>query len=503
MMVARVKRLAPLLILLAVAIVLYRKAIRLWWTLDDPATLQAILTRAWDEAFASSRPVLLLMQELLLRFLGVDPDPWYRVQLALIVLVAIALLAVLRLFVDTAAATVGALLVLSAPVICTVSTQLRTMHLLIAILFAAAAFALYEIAFRRRSFALEVLSAACYFLAMLAHSAAIPLPLLLFFLPDRRLRVRVVHLMPHVGALLGFLLWRQAAWPAVSESTLVAITGDAVFLGIITIALFLPGVVRVFATARGTTLALAGLAASALSVLVSGEALPVWIWLASTFAIGAASLSISPRVALFVVALATTLVANRQEWSTQYVRAKQMSEEARVFLRLDGASLLRKPSIPPSTMNDLRWLKERHFGLAIGTGWFFDDFYLCHHLLRGRQVHEWNEPMKQVVEVTARMPDFAAAYCSKIREDVPLWAEFHQRGGMLTWRLGPHAEGRYSLVLDDGVQAFEVDRESRRPLADVAGATLRIRYDAPAGWVTYSPEITLDFARQSDFTWHR
>jgi hypothetical protein len=411
--------------------------------------------------------------------------------------------AALRLYTDTLAATVGALVVLAAPPVCVLATQLGGMHLLIAILFGITSFALYEIAFRRHSVALELVSAACYLLAMLAHPATVPLVVALFFLPDRRLRVRVVHIVPHVVALVTFLAWRRPEWTTASWSALTDVTGDAAFLGLITIALLLPGIVRVFATARGRTLAIAGAAAAVLSALLSGEVLPVWISLAAMFAVGGASLSISPRVALFLVALAAILVTNRQEWSTRYVRARQMSDEARVFLRLDGASLLRKPSIPPPTMKDLRWLKERQFGLAIGSGWFYDDFYLCHHLLRGRQVHEWNEPMKQVVEVTARMPDFAAAYCSKIREDVPLWAEFHQRGGMLTWRLGPHVDGRYSLVLDDGVQAFEVEREARRPLADVAGATLRIRYDAPAGWVTYSPEITLDFARQSDFTWHR
>jgi hypothetical protein len=37
----------------------------------------------------------------------------------------------------------------------------------------------------------------------------------------------------------------------------------------------------------------------------------------------------------------------------------------------------------------------------------------------------------------------------------------------------------------------------------VPGLTLRVRYESPDGWVTYSPELALDFARQPDLVWHR
>ena len=35
------------------------------------------------------------------------------------------------------------------------------------------------------------------------------------------------------------------------------------------------------------------------------------------------------------------------------------------------------------------------------------------------------------------------------------------------------------------------------------GIALRVRYDAPEGWTTYSPELVLDFAKQPHYEWQR
>jgi hypothetical protein len=59
------------------------------------------------------------------------------------------------------------------------------------------------------------------------------------------------------------------------------------------------------------------------------------------------------------------------------------------------------------------------------------------------------------------------------------------------------------VLLGRGIDAWEVPRREAFRLPGVKGLSLRIRYDSPEGWVTYSPDIDLDFARQPDFTWHR
>ena len=46
-------------------------------------------------------------------------------------------------------------------------------------------------------------------------------------------------------------------------------------------------------------------------------------------------------------------------------------------------------------------------------------------------------------------------------------------------------------------------REFSKNLQGLSAMTIRIRYDSPAGWTTYSPSLTLDFAHQPDYEWHR
>lgn len=497
MMGTRVKRLAPALILVVAAVALYRKAIRLWWTFDDPRNLHAALTDTGTFA-----------HELQLRLFGLDATRWYGAQLALLVLTVIAVYVALRLFVDWVPALCGAVLFLAGPPLCVAATQLMTMQALLSVFVCAIAVTLYVLAFRRQSFLFEALSAIAYFVAMLAHVLTLPLPLLLLCIPDKPLRVRVRHSLFHAIALIVFIAWQRPTFTngarALPQTIVDAFAGDGLFFGLIALAVLAIGVVIALRSRRGLAIALAGIAVALLPVIGGTKELFVpWLWIVATFTFGASQLKISPRIALFVVALATVVVANRQEWGSEYGRAKRMSDEARTFIELDGASLLRKPSIPPATMAELRWLKETHLHKALGTGWFYDDLFLCGRNLRGRRVYEYLEARKEVVEVTARIPDFASAYCASIRDDAPLRAEFHHRNDTLFWRLGPYADGRWSVLLDEGAEAFVVPREDGFRFANVPGVSLRIRYDSPEGWVTYSPEIALDFTRQPDFTWHR
>jgi hypothetical protein len=71
--------------------------------------------------------------------------------------------------------------------------------------------------------------------------------------------------------------------------------------------------------------------------------------------------------------------------------------------------------------------------------------------------------------------------------------------------LEEYIEGReiYAAVLGNGVQAFDVPRQDGFRLPDIPGISLRIRYDSPQGWFTYSDEIALDFVNQPRLNWQR
>ena len=70
--------------------------------------------------------------------------------------------------------------------------------------------------------------------------------------------------------------------------------------------------------------------------------------------------------------------------------------------------------------------------------------------------------------------------------------EIHGEGTGISWSMGPYADGRYRFVLGDGAVAFGMPRTGGFLLRQLAPISLRVKYEAPEGWVTYSPELRID-----------
>ncbi|MEO8383354.1 MAG: hypothetical protein ABI779_27105 [Acidobacteriota bacterium] len=530
------KRFGAALILVATVAILYRKAIRLWWMYDDAWLLHVALARRWTMTFTDGdtwhrtfTPLLDSTYEVMIALAGLEPGRWHAVSLMLVLLCALSLFFALSLYLRVLPALAGAFLFVAGAPLCTFAMQFMLVHILEAILLGTLATATFILASRKASNALNFLSATLFLLAMLAREIAMPLPALLLVLPERNWRVRARHLVFHAAALVIYGVWRRtvlgtffsgSGWamtlsdvPAMLATlpwkVVTSWSGAALEAGLP--ALVLIGIAAVFALRDPIAgrVALLGLAMAIAPLLTASKevgprlTITPWLWLCVVFAFGMSRMPRLPAAALALVTAGALLVANRQQWSADFTQAERMSDEARAFMRLDGASMLRAPAVPPAAMVELQWLKEEHFRLARGSGWFYDDLYLCESGTEGRRVFEYHEARREVLEVTARIPDFARTYCSSIRETAPLRAEFRHVRDSLFWRFGPYANGRWRVVLGGGLQAFDVPRDDGFSLPGVPGLSLRVRYQSPEGWVTYSPDITLDFATQPNFVWHR
>jgi hypothetical protein len=295
--------------------------------------------------------------------------------------------------------------------------------------------------------------------------------------------------------------WSVGAWDVarVPLSSL-ALFGPA---GITLLVLMAVVIAQALRTRRSLLIGAAGL------LLAVGPILPVsremqprflllpWLWTCAGFAVGAASLRWrNPAIGVVLVA---GLLVNRQEWTHQYTHAKRMSEEAYVWVHEKGDVLLRNPAILPGTMPELQWLKEDYFPHAKGARWFYDDIYLCTHPIEGRRILEFNPASRRVEEVKID----ARRFCSSIRDRAPLSADFEYRDGSMQWHFGPYREGKWRLILYDGEHVFDVPDQAAYRLGTMKQLSLRVGFRAPEGWVTYSPEIALDFTRQSRLSWRR
>jgi hypothetical protein len=149
------------------------------------------------------------------------------------------------------------------------------------------------------------------------------------------------------------------------------------------------------------------------------------------------------------------------------------------------------PATPPATLDELSRLTGTH------ARWTYDALPLCAGRLAARRFFAYVQP--HVREVSR---DFVMRDCAANRV-APLTVNFDATRGALFWEFGPYEAGQYRVVIADGRQAFDVPRRAGFRLAGIPALPLRVRYQAPDGWVTYSDDLEVSLAEGRTLVWHR
>jgi len=537
--------------LAAAAWVLYGSVARLWWTHDDLYHLHLILGNPrfwyfWDRAVYQAPPPKMLTP---LLFLSLDVDRWlfglrpaafHLHQIGSLCLAPPALYAVLRLWLGRTWSAVGAFLFLLGPPVASIALMIMVRHYVEVIPVAALAVGLWVLALRRpdrdrRGALLAVASALVWFLAALEKETAVPLVLFLLLIPERTLRERLWRWAPH-GVLLcvytvtrvfflgspkgyGFEV-RPGDWPRLILTLPVKIAAEMRGLPTVAswtlLAAVLLGLVVVACRGRQEALrvgaALALTLAPVLPVATLMEpryAVAAWVVAAMAFPFACRGLAEKsgrrwPAAILALLACVAGLVANRQDWAVRFTDSVRRSREAQAFLALGPGDLLRRPLGVPGELGELRWWKEDVERLPGGSSWFFDDLYLCLHApaAPGR-IWGWDEGSRRVVDLTPRLAAIRRVACDTSHDQAPLRVEIRGEGTGIAWELGPYRDGSYRFLLGDGALAVEMPRTGGFLLRQLAPLTLRVKYESPEGWFTYSPPLTVDPARRTVVRWRR
>ena len=530
-----------LAVLLALAsILLYRKVTRLFWTYDDaflvhvavehPARDHFIGTALWSTLPQPLfTPLLTATYDAELSLFGLKPAGFYAVDVALIALLAVVVFATLRLWLPPGPSAAAALLFIAGAPLCAAATKLMVVHYIESLILATIAIALFVVGIRRSMRSLSIVSAMLYLGAMLAKEVAVPLVAILMLLPEKDARTRTRSTTPHLVALLIYALWRRAdlgvwfggyGWrirstdiPSIVAAFPAAvwehIAGPSILFGSAMILLVVAGIVLRMRSAADAGRILAVLALTIAPFLPMARKFEsrfvLAFWLACAVIAVAGFLTLKNRTvstALLILTPLLALVVNRQVWAGELARSQRMSDESRVFLDLGPGDALRQPSVPPAAMSELQWLKQTQLHRAAGTTWFDDDVYLCEHTPLPRRVFSYDATRREVIE-RRDVDAIRSRYCSSIRPSAVLSATFHHEGETLYWMFGPYDRGAYAIVMGDGIQAFDVPRSDAFRLPHVTALKLRVRYNSPDGWVTYSPDLSLDFTRSEDLQWRR
>ncbi|HEY2738613.1 MAG TPA: hypothetical protein VGK45_09415, partial [Thermoanaerobaculia bacterium] len=494
----------------------------------------------WDRAAYQTPPPKMLTPLLFFslatdRFLfGLRPVAFYIRQLVSLSLVPPVLYAVLRLWLERAWAALGAAVFLLGPPVASLALMVMVRHYIEVIPLAALAVGLWVLAFRhpRHGVGLSIASAFCWLLAALEKEIAVPLVLFLPLIPEGSPRDRLRRAIPHAAALLSYLAVRLYLLGARQPYGFVVKPGDWTGLALALplkiaaelrgapspaswalLLVLLCGLLLVASRSREHALRVgAGLALALLPVLpVSTQmepryAIATWLVVAMILPFAVQGLSAqSGRKRSLVAALAIVgcaLVANRIDWTDRLADSKRRSAESLAFLSMQPGELLRGPLGVPGELGELRWWKEDILGLPRGAGWFLDDLYLCLHP-EATRVRAWDEATRQVIDLSPRLPSIRQTFCRTIHDTAPLTAEIRGEETGVSWILGPYTEGRYRFVLEDGSTAVDMPRTGGFLLRQLTPFSLRVKYEAPDGWVTYSPVLRVDPAAKTVARWQR
>jgi hypothetical protein len=479
------------------------------------------------------------------RFLfGLRPAAFHLHQLNSLCLAPPALYAVLRLWLGRIWSAVGAFVFLLGPPVASIALMIMVRHYVEVIPVAALSVVLWVLALRRpagdrRGAWLSAASALVWFLAALQKETAVPLALFLLLIPEGTVRERLWRWAPHAVVLFaytvirvfflgspkgyGFVV-RPGDWPHLILTLPVKVAAEMRGLPTVASWTFLAAVLAglVVAASRGRENAQRVGAALALTL---APVLPVAIrmepryavasWVVAAMAFPFACQGLAERrgmrrtaAALALVACVAGVVANREDWAVRSADSVRRSREALAFLALGPGDLLRQPLGVPGELGELRWWKEDVERRPGGSSWFFDDLYLCLHPGvsgtggRGR-IWGWDEGVRHVADLTPRLPSIRRAACDTSHDQAPLRAEIHGEATGITWELGPYRDGDYKLLLGDGAIAVEMPRTGGFLLREPAPLTLRVKYESPEGWATYSPPLTVDPARRTVVRWRR
>ncbi|HYI09127.1 MAG TPA: hypothetical protein VEK57_08650 [Thermoanaerobaculia bacterium] len=547
---------ALLLLLLAAVAAAYADATKLSWTYDDAFLLHVVSVHDARGYFDSQQfwrsmpaqmfvPLLLVWYEAGSRVSELEDARGFYVLTIALLLAALAVSYVaLRMWLGAAESLAAVAMIGLGPLVVSVVTQLMATHYLIALGMAAGAVALYTWgisgemqnakckmqngkrasatpSFSILHFAFCILhfaSALFYLFAMLAKEIAIPLPALLLLLPAGRFRDRLRAVIPHAIALILYFTWRKTmigvflggyGWAVTRENAaalirslprqlITSMTPPQVWLGVLLGAVLLIPIVLKMRSRAFAVATIVALGAAIGPVLpVSREMQPryafvAWVTLAVLFAAAARG-----KAWLLIAGALVVAIAHRAEWRDALPLSERMSAEARFVLSGPVDATLREPKVPPAAMSELLWMRAQ-LGAPEGVQWFYDDLYLCAGRHAGRRVFAFIEACNCVRQVTADI-----ASCSAVRGNAPLQADFRYAGETLFWTFGPYEQGTWKVVLADGLQAFTVPRQDAYKMGSLPGITLRVRYDSPEGWRTYSDDIALDFVHRPRYLWKR
>ncbi len=522
--------------LLATAI-LYGPALRFWWSWDELIYVRVALSHSpletlfVGEAYRELSPAFFFPAVLLsfgadLGVFGLRPAWFFAHQLAAFAAALALLFLLLRRFIPAPAAVAATLLFALGPPVSGTVAELMTRHYVEGLVLALASVLLFARRLESGRTGYGLVSALAAFAAMACKEVFVPLPLVLVALPEGSLRVRLRALAPHAVGLVVYVAWRQVLLRGFTG----AYASERLDLGtLLRGASLLPTQLGGTAfVSRGVpavaAFAIAGLLAAlpllsrpralgfavVLSLAVAGPQLPVaerleprfgfLPWLLAAILSGWSASKLFDRgrlgraaaVLLVASAAGAALAPNRAAFAELRARALRLRAEGEHFLgRLRGTDVLLSPLANPLYFQNLSWLRVEVLRAGAPGRVVYDPIGICPCDPAPRRYFRFSQASASVAEVTAEIPALCEGLEKRRDRDTPLDVRVRFDHGTISWQLGPHRNGTWSLLVGPEWMAHAVPPEGSARFGPTGDPVLRALWQAPAGALVYSPPLTI------------
>jgi hypothetical protein len=523
---------------LLVTLGLYGSVLQSWWCCDDPQILKHALRYSPWEYFAvpeawralipySLTPWLSLTYDLDNTLFGLKPGGYYSHNLLVIALCAWLICQIARQWVDKIYAFGAAVLFLVGSPVMVASQQLMVRHYLEGLLFYLIALWLVIWKLREGREQPIWLSVIAFAVAATAKEIYLPLGFIPFLLPIGGFRQRLKIAWPFLMVMLLYVPWRLymlgellgGYTPAaeLGRSDLMAALGQ--FVNIPGLLLTLPwlslsGVVLIVVLLFRRKVDFRGvLLAVVMPLLLLAPLIPLarqpgigagsdryfialWAAVALGFSIilGLAAAGRVAWVRLSVLAALVVLIASawvhaRQVHDTLLPSLQEQYVQGQALFMADSRDIFYLTSgLAPWYVSGLMDLR-REFGRSGPPPVVVaDELELSKMVLMNHRVFRYESTTRTMVESTSKVQLILTEWRKKVRPAaLSVTMAFDTATKTMRWQLGPYQTGSYTLLPVGG--RYQLPPKGALRMEKPPAGFYRFRYDAPEGWLIYSPPL--------------
>lgn len=532
---------------LLLTLTLYGATLNGWWCCDDPQILKHALQHAPWEYFAvpeawralvpySLTPWLSLAYDLDHALFGLQPIGYYAHNLIVIALCAALIGLIVRQWVSGWYAFGGSLLFLVGAPVMVAAHQLMVRHYIDGLLFWLLAFWLLLRAVQDGRSRWGWLAGIGFAVAATAKEIYLPLGLTFFLVPVGSFRQRLVAGWPLLLIMLLYLPWRWymlgdlvgGYTPATALGRGDLASALAQFANIPTLLLTWPwlplsGVLLciglVIRQTRQVWLLLVLFLPVALLVpliplarqpgLGTGSEryfIALWAVLALGTAVlaGSAAAGRSRRFHLFSALVMALLIGSAWHHATAVRVAllpnlQEQFVQGRALVTAERSDVIYlTPAVAPWYLSGIIDL-QREFGRQLPPpALVSDEIDLSRHLGPGNRVLRYDTATQTMIDDTAQVRQLLEVWRKKVQPRLlSVLMEFDPQAKTMRWQLGPSSQGQFTLLPEVGQQPLPPQGALR--MEKPPDKAFRVRYDAPEGWIAYTPLLKFALTPQGTY----